>query len=128
MKNNFVDHGSPTVNSLKKTCPKCGEISVIETVSAESCRLPSCGYVIADYWPSAITMEDQPTIEKFEFKLTASITVSAECTVVASSLDEAIELSKNLEVFTVAEHEGVDEQAWVINEIDGSPMNIKRSE
>lgn len=64
------------------------------------------------------------------FNLTAHVTISAEIQVKASSLEDAINKTKNFQVFHSSEANGIDDgQAWVVDgELDGMPQNIHETE
>jgi hypothetical protein len=59
------------------------------------------------------------------FSLGCEVTVSAYTTVEADSLEEALKLAEDREVVIGGICSGTDErEQWVIDEADGSPLNI----
>ncbi|ELP5729270.1 hypothetical protein QTV44_002536 [Vibrio vulnificus] len=59
------------------------------------------------------------------FNLTARITISVSTTIKAPTLEEAIERSKDLPVYHQSEADGIEEVAWVAEEMDGSAYDIQ---
>lgn len=54
-RNGSIDTGLParsTNSSTGSVCPACRNLSILESVSAESCI--SCGHIVFDYWPDAV--------------------------------------------------------------------------
>jgi len=62
------------------------------------------------------------------FHLSAAVTVSAYTTVRAETLEEAIELSQDREVFLHFNGSGTDpREDWCIEDVDGDLMEIKEA-
>lgn len=61
-----------------------------------------------------------------KFRLSADVTVSAFTDIVAATLEEAIELSKDRQVVIGGNQSGEDpSESWIIEEADGDAENIR---
>lgn len=60
-----------------------------------------------------------------KFMLACQVTVSAYTMVEAADLDEAVKIAEGRDVWFANEAGGEDDEAWVIEEVDGSPQNIR---
>ena len=60
------------------------------------------------------------------FKLTAKITISVYTDIEAETIEEAIRISNEKELMSIVNN-GFDtpENAWMADELDGSPYNIR---
>lgn len=63
------------------------------------------------------------------YNLSCAVTVSAYTVVEADSLEEAIELAESREMVIGGVHTGTDpDKQWIVDEVDGSPENIRLGE
>lgn len=62
------------------------------------------------------------------FELQAYVTISVSTTIDAPTLEEAIKRSEHLPVYHQSEAHGIDEAAWIAEEMDGSPTSIRCDE
>ncbi|EKA5635981.1 hypothetical protein OKZ62_001885 [Vibrio navarrensis] len=62
------------------------------------------------------------------FTLHGQVTVSASIEIKADTLESAIKKSENLSVMHSSEANGVSEEVWIVEEIDGSVCEIYSGE
>lgn len=63
-----------------------------------------------------------------KFHLNGYVTVSASTVVEADTLEEAIKKSENLSVMHSSQAHGVEEEVWVVEDMDGSAQEIYQDE
>lgn len=63
-----------------------------------------------------------------KFKLVANVTISVYTEVEAESLEEAISIAEERELMPIVHSGGESEEdTWMCDELDGSPMDIKEA-
>lgn len=60
-----------------------------------------------------------------KFTLACQVTVSAYTMVEAVDLDEAVKIAEGRDVWFANEAGGENNEAWLIEEADGAPQNIR---
>ena len=88
-RNGSIDDGSPIKGKGYSLCPECRAMSVLETVSAQSCREEECGHVITDYWPDAVSVSDMDSKEPSLYTQTMTISFEISRSFMASDMQTA---------------------------------------